>query len=58
MYFQFTKKNGPKEDSNNYRPILPTISKFFEKHIASHLHSYIYQTNIIHESQPLFIMEI
>jgi hypothetical protein len=30
-------KNEPKEDPNNYRPIsiLLTISKFFEKHIAS-----------------------
>lgn len=49
-------KNGNKEDPNNYRPIsiLPTISKIFERHIATQIQSFFKDTNIIHETQSGF----
>jgi len=40
-------KSGPKSDPNNYQPIsiLPTISKIFEKHIATQLQSFLTKHN-------------
>ena len=37
-------KDGTKDDPSNYRPIsiLRTISKFFEKHVNSHLMGFLY----------------
>ena len=36
-------KNGPKDDTNNYRPIsiLPVISKMLEKHVHDSLMTYL-----------------
>ena len=49
-------KNGSKDDPSNYRPIslLPTISKFFEKHVNSHLMGYLNKHKLIHECQSRF----
>ena len=49
-------KSGNRDDANNYRPIsiLPTISKIFERHIASQLLSYFQESNIIHNKQSGF----
>lgn len=49
-------KNGNKDDPNNYRPIsiLPSMSKIFERHIASQLQKYFKLTNIIHSTQSGF----
>ena len=49
-------KNGSKDDPSNYRPIsiLPTISKFFEKHVNSHLIGYLNKHKLIHECQSGF----
>ena len=49
-------KSGVKEEPENYRPIsiLPTISKIYERHIATQLHSYFEKTDIIHKRQSGF----
>ena len=49
-------KSGSKSDPCNYRPIpiLPTISKIFERHVHKHLMAYMNKYNIIHESQTGF----
>ena len=49
-------KNGSKDDPSNYLPIsiLPTISKFFEKHVNSHLMGYLNKHKLIHEYQSGF----
>ena len=49
-------KSGRKELCENYRPIsiLPTISKIFERHIASHLQVFLQNTCVIHEKQSGF----
>ena len=50
-------KDGTKDDPSNYRPIsiLPTISKFFEKHVNSHLMGFLNKHELIHECQSGFI---
>ena len=49
-------KNKDKEDPNNYRPIsiLPTISKIFERHIASQLMEYFCEAKLLHNFQSGF----
>ena len=49
-------KNGAKDDPSNYRPIsiLPTISKFFEKHVNIHLMRFPNKHKLIHECQSGF----
>ena len=49
-------KSGEKSDFNNCRPIsiLPTISKLFERHIATQMKSFLEKTNIIHKTQSEF----
>ena len=49
-------KNGNKSDPSNYRPIsiLPTISKFFEKHINKHLMGFLNKYTLLHENQSGF----
>ena len=49
-------KNGAKDDPSNYRPIsiLPTISKFFEKHVNIHLMRFLNKHKLIHECQSGF----
>ena len=49
-------KSGIKEEAENYRPIsiLPTISKIYERHIATQIHSYFENTDIIHKRQSGF----
>ena len=49
-------KSGNRDDANNYRPIsiLPTMSKIFERHIASQMLSYFDKTDIIHRKQSGF----
>ena len=49
-------KGGSKSDPANYRPIsiLPTISKFFEKHINKHLVAFLNKYKVIHANQSGF----
>lgn len=49
-------KSGDKNDPGNYRPIsiLPTISKIYERHIASQLRSYLSKTKVLQVSQSGF----
>ena len=49
-------KTGNREDPNNYRPIsiLPSISKIFERHIASQLLNFFKTTDILHKTQSGF----
>jgi hypothetical protein len=49
-------KSGKHELPSNYRPIsiLPTISKIYERHIASQMQSFFEQTNIIYNAQSGF----
>ena len=49
-------KSGNKDDPNNYRPIsiLPTVSKIFERHIATQMQIFFEKTNIIHKTQSGF----
>ena len=49
-------KSGMKDLAENYRPIsiLPTISKIYERHIASQIHDYFSSTKITHKTQSGF----
>jgi hypothetical protein len=49
-------KGSDKDDPSNYRPIsiLPTLSKIFERHIATQLQNYFHVTNILHPNQSGF----
>ena len=49
-------KNGPRDDTNNYRPIsvLPVISKLIEKHVHDSLMSFLTAHNVLHLSQSGF----
>jgi hypothetical protein len=49
-------KSGVKEEAENYRPIsiLPTISKIYERHIATQIHTYFENNDIIHKRQSGF----
>ena len=46
-------KNGPKDDTDNYRPIsvLPVLSKLLEKHVHD---SYLSSNNLLHSTQSGF----
>ena len=49
-------KSGPKDDTNNYRPIsvLPVLSKLLEKHIHDTLMFYLTSNNLLHSTQSGF----
>ena len=49
-------KNGPKDDTNNYRPIsvLPVLSKLLEKHVHDSLMFYLASNNLLHSTQSGF----
>ena len=49
-------KSGIKDLAENYRPIsiLPTVSKIYERHIASQLQDYFSSTNVLHKTQSGF----
>ena len=49
-------KSGPKTDPNNYRPIsiLPTISKIFERHVATQLLNFLKQFDLLYINQSGF----
>ena len=49
-------KNGPKDDTNNYRPIsvLPVLSKLLEKHVHISLMSFFILHNVLHSMQSGF----
>ena len=49
-------KNGPKDDTNNYRPIsvLPVLSKLLEKHVHDSLTFYLSSNNLLHSTQSGF----
>ena len=49
-------KNGPKDDTNNYRPIsiLPVISKMLEKHVNESLMTYLTSHKLLHSTQSGF----
>ena len=49
-------KGGSNSDPANYRriSILPTISKFFEKHIHKHLVAFLNKYKVIHTNQSGF----
>ena len=49
-------KNGPKDDTNNYRPIsiLPVISKMLEKHVHDSLMTYLTSHKLLHSTQSGF----
>ena len=49
-------KNGPKDDTNNYRPIsvLPVLSKLLEKHVHDSLMSFLILHNVLHSTQSGF----
>ena len=49
-------KNGPRDDTNNYRPIsvLPVISKLLEKHVHDSLMSFMISYNVLHSTQSGF----
>ena len=49
-------KNGPKDDTNNYRPIsvLPVLSKLLEKHVHDSLMFYLASNNLLHSIQSGF----
>ena len=49
-------KNGPKDDTNNYRPIsiLPVISKLLEKHVHDSLMTYLTSHKLLHSTQSGF----
>ena len=49
-------KNGPKDDTNNYRPIsdLPVLSKLLEEHVHDSLMSFLILHNVLHSTQSGF----
>ena len=49
-------KKGDRSDPGNYRPIsiLPTISKFYERHVASQIHENLSKFNLLHKEQSGF----
>ena len=49
-------KSGPKSDPNNYRPIsiLPTLSKIFERHIATQLMTFLTEHSLLINNQSGF----
>ena len=49
-------KKGDRSDPGNYRPIsiLPTISKLYERHVASQIHEYLATFNLLHTEQSGF----
>ena len=49
-------KNGPRDDTNNYRPIsvLPGISILLEKHVHDSLMSFLISYNALHSTQSSF----
>ena len=49
-------KNGPRDDTNNYRPIsvLPVLSKLLEKHVHDTLMSFLISHNALHSTQSGF----
>ena len=49
-------KKGDKSDPCNYRPIsiLPTLSKIFEKHLASQIKSYVSEFDLLQKEQSGF----
>ena len=49
-------KKGDRSDPGNYRPIsiLPTISKIYERHVASQIHEYLSTFNLLHIEQSGF----
>ena len=49
-------KKGDKSEPCNYRPIsiLPTLSKIFEKHMASQIKSYVSEFNLLQKEQSGF----
>ena len=49
-------KKGDRSDPGNYRPIsiLPTLSKIYERHVASQIHEYLSAFKLLHEEQSGF----
>ena len=49
-------KKGDRSDPSNYRPIsiLPTLSKIYERHVASQIHAYLSTFNLLHVEQSGF----
>ena len=49
-------KNGPKDNTNNYRPILilPVVSKMLEKHVPDSLMTYLTSHKLLHSTQSGF----
>ena len=49
-------KKGDRSDPGNYRPIsiLPTISKLYERHVASQIYEYLSTFNLLHVEQSGF----
>ena len=49
-------KTGPKDDTNNYRPIsvLPIVSKLLERHVHDSLMSYLSSNSLLHSTQSGF----
>ena len=49
-------KNGPRDDTNNYRPIsvLPVVSKLLEKHVHDSLMDYLSSNSLLHSTQSGF----
>ena len=50
-------KKGDRSDPGNYRPIsiLPTLSKIYERHVASQIHEYLSAFKLLHEEQSGFL---
>ena len=49
-------KKGDRSDPGNYRPIsiLPTLSKIYERHVASQIHNYLSAFELLHVEQSGF----
>ena len=49
-------KKGERSDPGNYRPIsiLPTLSKIYERHVASQIHNYLSAFELLHVEQSGF----
>ena len=49
-------KNGAKDDTNNYKPILvlPVVSKLLEKHVHDSLMAYLSSNSLLHSTQSGF----